>query len=303
MADNLNINEASTATTYPVATDEISGAHHQRVKIQYGGDGSATDVSQGTPLPVEDYLMEVALGNVSGQVIVQKFGQNAAVGTTFEPITKAGVYQTPTAATALEVVSSDANDTSAGTGAQQVTIVGLDSSWNEVSQTISMNGTTAVAVPTSLVRVYRWYVSRSGTYATATAGSHVGTLTLRVASAGATWSTIDASAGFPEGQSEIGVYTVPDGKTGYILQGDVEVESTKAVDLILFQRPGADDVTTPFSAMRLVHRLPGIADRATIAPRTALGPFVGPCDIGFMGKVASGTAEVSVSFEVLVIDD
>ena len=33
------------------------------------------------------------------------------------------------------------------------------------------------------------------------------------------------------------------------------------------------------------------------------GGHVGPCDIGFMAKVASGTASLSVEFELLLIDD
>ena len=37
-----------------LAADDIAGIHHQRVKIQYGADGSATDVSDASPLPVDD---------------------------------------------------------------------------------------------------------------------------------------------------------------------------------------------------------------------------------------------------------
>jgi hypothetical protein len=33
------------------------------------------------------------------------------------------------------------------------------------------------------------------------------------------------------------------------------------------------------------------------------GPYVGPTDIGFMAKVTSGTATVSVEFEVVVLDE
>jgi hypothetical protein len=52
MADNINL----TAGTGPdkAATDEIGGAHYQRVKVNFGADGSATDVSAAAPLPTED---------------------------------------------------------------------------------------------------------------------------------------------------------------------------------------------------------------------------------------------------------
>jgi len=53
MADNTTLNQA-TSSGDVIATDDISGVKHQRVKIQYGADGSATDVSDSNPLPIDD---------------------------------------------------------------------------------------------------------------------------------------------------------------------------------------------------------------------------------------------------------
>lgn len=47
MADNTAQGGADT-----IASDDIGGVKHQRVKVQYGPDGSATDVSPVAPLPV-----------------------------------------------------------------------------------------------------------------------------------------------------------------------------------------------------------------------------------------------------------
>jgi hypothetical protein len=52
MADNLVLNSGSGGAT--LAADDIAGIHHQRVKIQHGADGSATDVSTASPLPISD---------------------------------------------------------------------------------------------------------------------------------------------------------------------------------------------------------------------------------------------------------
>ena len=49
MADNIQLNPGLDGDV--LATDEISGVQHQRVKIQHGADGSATDVSDASPLP------------------------------------------------------------------------------------------------------------------------------------------------------------------------------------------------------------------------------------------------------------
>lgn len=50
MTDNVTLNSGSGGAT--LATDEIGGIQHQRVKLQYGADGSATDVSEAAPLPI-----------------------------------------------------------------------------------------------------------------------------------------------------------------------------------------------------------------------------------------------------------
>ena len=50
MVDNTELNTGTGGDT--IATDDIGGIKHQRVKVQFGADGSATDVSSATPLPV-----------------------------------------------------------------------------------------------------------------------------------------------------------------------------------------------------------------------------------------------------------
>ncbi len=247
------------------------------------------------------FLIEVAKGHVPGHSIVHKFGK-ATVGTTLVPITNSLEYRTPTTATALEFVSNDVNDTAAGSGAREITIQGLDTNWQIVTQVIATNGTTAVAIPTNLTRLFRWFVSSCGTYATATAESHTGTLTIRVASAGATWSTIGI-APRSIGQSQIACYTIPVGFRAFVYTHEIRVDSTKSADILMFVRNSADTIAAPFPALRLAANfigVSGIAQSDTNAPRDG---FTAPADIIFMGKIASGTAEVVIDFEILLIED
>ncbi len=51
MTDNIALDSGSGGDT--LAADDISSVKHQRVKIEHGADGSATDVSTASPLPVE----------------------------------------------------------------------------------------------------------------------------------------------------------------------------------------------------------------------------------------------------------
>jgi hypothetical protein len=249
-----------------------------------------------------DFYTEVAKGNIAKHSLIHKFGAGVAT-TTIAPVTISGFYRVPTTATALEFVSSSANDTSAGSGAREVTIQGLDSSWNLVTQTLTTNGTTAVALTTNLVRLFRWYVSSSGTYATQTTGSHAGTLTIQESGGGNVWSQISITP-FPLGQSEIACYTVPAGHTAYLLSKNVSVDGVKNVDVYFFQRPNADDVSTPYSgAMRMIEKEIGVSgsiDFRTVSPK---GPFVGPCDLGYMAVASTGTVDVSAEFELLLVED
>ncbi len=259
---------------------------------------------QGTVGTPNNFLIEVVKGNVPGHRLIYKFGR-ANVGTTLVPICNSLNYRTPTTALALEFVSSDANDTSAGTGAREITLIGLDANWAEVTQTLATNGLTAVDLPTNLVRLYRWYVSESGSYATQLVGSHAGVLTVRVDGGGETWSSIPITP-FPIGQSEIGAFTVPIGERAYVFVQELQVDSTKTVDAIFFQRKRANDIAAPFGTMRALANFIGISGSInpnTHAPQDGFTTIGEATDIGYMAKVASATASITVIFEILLIKD
>lgn len=50
MADNVTLNAGSGGDT--IAADEIGGIKHQKVKVEFGADGTATEVSTTSPLPI-----------------------------------------------------------------------------------------------------------------------------------------------------------------------------------------------------------------------------------------------------------
>ena len=252
----------------------------------------------------KDIMLAIAEGEVSGMSVVHKFGFSKVIGTSITPITTSGEYQTPTALTSIEILSSDVNDTSAGTGAQKVKIQGLTTAWASVEEEVTMNGTTPVALANQYFRIFRAFVSESGTYATSAASSHAGVLTIRTAGAGATWAEIGQVGTYGVGQTQIGVYTVPAGKTAYVQSKFITVDASKPVDIFMFQRPNADDVTTPFTgAIRVVQQHTGAAGVLNVHPATPLGPFLEKTDVGFMATVTTGTASASVDFEIILIDN
>lgn len=63
MADNTILNVGAGGDT--VATDDIAGIKYQRVKIEHGADGSATDTSLAAPLPTRSTGAASTTANVA----------------------------------------------------------------------------------------------------------------------------------------------------------------------------------------------------------------------------------------------
>lgn len=61
MADGA---EVSPGIGLVVATDEIGGVHYQRVKLTFGADGAAADVSSAAPLPTTDASSQALLTTI-----------------------------------------------------------------------------------------------------------------------------------------------------------------------------------------------------------------------------------------------
>ena len=252
-------------------------------------------------IPGSPHYTNIQRGLISGSIIDHKFGKGE-VGTSYTPITLSGFYRMPTAPVALEFLSDDAGDTSAGAGAREVYVIGLNSLWEEVTQLVVTNGTTPVALGTDLVRLYRWGVSGSGTYGDLSNASHIGELTIREVSGGAIWAKVD-KVDYPHSQSQIGWITIPKGKTGFILSAFILVDSSKIIDAEFRVRPRADVIAAPFEPMIVAQELSGIDNDIQynlIAPSL---PLIGPCDFGIVARTSSGTADVTIDFEVLIIDD
>ena len=173
-----------------------------------------------TPSSAEiDFYLSVAKGDFTGYSNVSKFGINSTVGSGgFESIWEgSNAYPWPTAAATLSVVSASANDASGGTGARTVEIQGLDSSWNLLTETITMNGLTPVVTTGSFLRVFRARVVTAGSLK-----SNAAEITMSSGGTTLAYITYDTIG---MGQTLMAVYTIPNGKTGYII--NLNVSSSK----------------------------------------------------------------------------
>jgi len=235
----------------------------------------------------DDFLINVARGNIEGASLVHKFGSNNEVRNVMEPITLDAVYQTPSTPTSLELVSASSLDTDGGVGAHTITVTGIGSDWTEQTEIVTMNGTTAVPLTNQFLRVYRVRILTSGTYATQSTGSHAGDITLQELGGGNVWAGIAlARDNFPLGSSEIGCYTVPKGYEAILLDRRFYLEAGSArVTAALFKRSDCDIITSPYSPMTIQDIYRDIGERDVKVDGFGHSEkFVGPCDIGFMAN-------------------
>lgn len=150
------------------------------------------------------------LRGLPGISVASVIGISGAVNTGATPqdvIVQGGTYGWLTSAQSLEVVSSSASDATAGTGIAQVQIDLLDATYAPTTLTVTLNGTTPVALTGTWLRVNDMRAAG----VVGSAGVNVGTITLRVAGGGATVSQMAAL----KGRAQQSIYTVPLGRTAY----------------------------------------------------------------------------------------
>lgn len=163
----------------------------------------------------EPYELQVSKGQVAGATALYKFGYNSDINGTEETVwSQGGDVVWPAAAFTAFISSSSTADTSAGTGAQTVTIEGLDENYATQSVTVDMNGQTQVQVgdASGWIRINRAFVVTAGSGGTAAGTVYIAATGV---SSGVPTGTIYAS--ITDGnQTQMAVYTVPASHTLYL---------------------------------------------------------------------------------------
>ena len=164
----------------------------------------------------EPFELQVSRGQVAWHRAVVVFGYNPDVDTNPETIWPGdGLLPYLPSVSQLKVSSANANDTANGTGARTVFIGGLDGNHNEISETVTMNGQTAVTTTQSYLHINSAYVMTAGSGNGAAGNIYIGT---GVVTAGVPATIYDIIA-YDYNNRITGSYTIPAGYTGYIVQG------------------------------------------------------------------------------------
>lgn len=182
---------------------------------------------QGTYEPFE---LQISRNQIQGHKTLFQFGNNEDVNGTSEIIwSQGGAYTYPTAATQVKVSSASANDAAAGTGARTVVVAGLDANYNEIQETVTLNGQTEVLTTNLFIRVFRAFVVTAGSGGTAAGVIYVGTGTV---TAGVP-ATVLAAIPLGANQSQMAMWTVPAGYTLYVYGGTFTAASNNVAHYAL----------------------------------------------------------------------
>lgn len=279
------------------ATDNagVKSAHHVIETLEAG---IPTPVSSVAPLPVCSAMAQVAMGNVAGHKYVNVYGRNFDIDTASVPEdlwNGGGAYTgfpTTGSAETLSVVSSSASDAAAGTGARTVKITGLDSSYAEITETITLNGTTPVTTTATFWRVLTAEVLTAGS-----GNFNAGTIT-------ANHSTTTANIFFvmpiDRNRSNIAVYTVPVGYTAVLRDFGVWIRSANTA----VYADGEIWVRKYGAAPQLRH--PWTANNTTPMGLSFVGGIVLPEKTDIAIRVASASAnnmDIVGAFDLELIAD
>jgi hypothetical protein len=163
---------------------------------------------------ITPYGIALRKGLFDGVGGIDKFGYLPTATTAYKTIWDGdNIYSYPSSAVNMQVVSDESADNGI-----TIFIQGLDADYNEISETVTLDDTdSAGAVQTTqqFIRVFRAYNSSS----TDLTGD------VTISNGGTTYAKIFATSQ----QTQMAVYTIPAGKRGYLVSGNISVEKNQPV--------------------------------------------------------------------------
>jgi len=143
------------------------------------------------------------------------------VGSTYETVWDGGnIYSYPSSATTMTATSQDA--TPANDNGVQVTIVGLDTNYEELIETITLAGAGTATTTGEFLRINRAYISNGQNPSD----------DILITSGVTTYAKIT----FPFNTTQQAIYTVPKGKRAYLTYASISLEKNKEVVAKLMSR-------------------------------------------------------------------
>jgi hypothetical protein len=202
----------------------------------------------------------------------------------------------PTANETWEILSGSANDTSAGTGARTVLIPYLDNSYAIKTVTATLNGTTPVTLNSDMFRVRTAFhgANNSGIIVVTAGTSKIneGDIIIRDSSSKNIRSCILAGDGIAE-QTH---YTVPAGKTSYVIQRYGNINKNEDVTGEPRATNGTDGIFRKGVTLNLYQTS---FEQQILLPR----PLVEKTDLKILSKSSNTLAISSLQLKIIEVDN
>jgi hypothetical protein len=231
---------------------------------------------------VEPFDLQVARGQIYGHSTVNIYGFQVSVTTTNIPVWEvAGAYSFPAAAATMNLASSV--NTGADKTGTTVLIQGLDANYAQISETLTLDGTTAVVTTKSYLRITNITVS------SVTGGVNpTGTITLKDLTNTTTYAQINPSIG----RSQMAIYTVPAGYTFYLSRIDAYTSANgSSADWVQYRNVA----TSSTGVVTLSQQAP--FTNTYHAQRVMPRPFAEKTDIQLQAKTSANSYAVSIAAE------
>ena len=231
----------------------------------------------------EPFGLVVSKGSVRGHSYVHKFGAVPAMsqnqsGSIWDINDTNYPWSSFSSAGTLSIPAVNASDND-----ETMVIVGLDSDYKEITETVTLNSSAAVTTTNSFIRVYRAYM---------TSGTNVGNVDIQ--KGGTTVARITAA----KGQTLMAIYTVPAGHTAYLMQGTATCQDGGDASMDMFVRYGGQD------AFRIGHSF-----EITGEGGQYLYPFATPIkipeksDIDIRAKMRSNNSRITTAFDIILVNE
>ena len=157
---------------------------------------------------LQDFVVEVARGNIRGCSVWHATGRNIDVDTGTEDIwTPGGTMTEPTTARLHNIASGDAADDEGSTGMEEVRVTGILLDGSEATELVTLNGTSNVATTNE----YTFINDLEGT-SYGSGGTNAGLITATAQ----TDSTVSAQIAVGAGKTQQTHYRVPAGQKALI---------------------------------------------------------------------------------------
>lgn len=232
----------------------------------------------------EEFYLQLARGHIPNHSHIHKFGAVPAMsqnqtGTVWDVNDTLYPWSSWSSAGTVSVLAVNVSD-----NGKILVLEGLDANYKPQTESITVSSASAVSSTKSFIRLYRGYIEEGATNVDNVNVQKGGVTVLRV------------TAG--KGQTLMSIYTVPAGKTGYLVKGTATCQAGADATGDMFVRYFGQ------SSFRVGHsfEVSGTGGQYLYEFGVPI-PITEKSDIDIRASVRSNNARITTAFDIILIDN